>query len=813
LFVVVLISIVEDWKLTGKGFPTQQTSYSFKKKNSIMSLAASGGMGGMGGAAGAGGMAMAHQANAMARPVQNAPPGGANIPGMAPPSSASYALGADLVDKQQQISLKQVKDLSHLPLVAIDLYANHPHVASFPPKSKDPAAPVAPSLIGKMKDKIALKSSEASHKTFRKWLSKSKGYGDLQADVFATADDKSAVVIEGPQKWLGLRRLEDAPEFLRKQVNEDDSATVAIAEEASTAVGFTMANGTLDGSVAQGDDFDRVVCKVRLQTSKKALTVLPEEATQLILNLAQHHVSRKVKVEDEEDIVNYPCCIAVPAPYCTDSAMEALLDATNGTGVLLQRSTCALAGALLPSSEEGKPNLLIDHINQVMQALHKEFQKEQVKNPDAQFEEDQVILLTGVTNDTAECTAIQISTPQRDQQYCIFGHLKVLCNVSYRHENPESIINKCISELFEVLDATAPEADGPVAMVSYGSAEEQKIINAKWEKLKKNLEDWEEVPHFYTKPDCVALGTSVLGAVSHGRLSTVLKVQGKKPKAQLAIRVQNVSPVAVGVMMNYHGGAKNKWLPVKTIFDFDRRVPAGPYQVDLSAAECAVYQSGATGLSDEDLLKAIKDKEGSRYIPKREVAALDLRVQIVQKWTRDGEWKKIGDVMSPLVMVDKDENKTACERVNLELSLGPTGLITHSLVGERESVVQATKSARNSALRYYLGIFLAVAFFGGFLIKSYWEERVFKRDTSRVLAFYKNVVPGSLSDGDFHNARYLVWKYRSKKANLWKNLEKKYGEPVLHEWEWPEEEVVEEEPQEEVNLDEQDAEESKEQDL
>jgi hypothetical protein len=31
-----------------------------------------------------------------------------------------------------------------------------------------------------------------------------------------------------------------------------------------------------------------------------------------------------------------------------------------------------------------------------------------------------------------------------------------------------------------------------------------------------------------------------------------------------------------------------------------------------------------------------------------------------------------------------------------------------------------------------------------------------------------------------------VWKYRYKKQKLWKNLEKKYGEPVLEESEWPE---------------------------
>ena len=101
--------------------------------------------------------------------------------------------------------------------------------------------------------------------------------------------------------------------------------------------------------------------------------------------------------------------------------------------------------------------------------------------------------------------------------------------------------------------------------------------------------------------------------------------------------------------------------------------------------------------------------------------------------------------------------------------------------------MQATKSARNASLQWYLGVFFCIAFFGGFLIKSYWEERVFNRDTRRLLAYYKHVIPGSMSDGDEHNARYLVWKYRGKKEKLWRSLEKKYGEPVLLEYEWPEE--------------------------
>jgi hypothetical protein len=79
---------------------------------------------------------------------------------------------------------------------------------------------------------------------------------------------------------------------------------------------------------------------------------------------------------------------------------------------------------------------------------------------------------------------------------------------------------------------------------------------------------------------------------------------------------------------------------------------------------------------------------------------------------------------------------------------------------------------------------VAVAFFGGLLFKSWFEQYVFNHDTARLLAYYKHVVPGSISDGDIHNAQYLVYKYRNKKEKLWKNLEKKYGVAVLEEHEW-----------------------------
>ena len=131
----------------------------------------------------------------------------------------------------------------------------------------------------------------------------------------------------------------------------------------------------------------------------------------------------------------------------------------------------------------------------------------------------------------------------------------------------------------------------------------------------------------------------------------------------------------------------------------------------------------------------------------------------------------------------------------------------HTLI-DRQSVVQANTSARNSKLRYYIGILLAILFFGGFFVKSYLEERFFERDTKRLLAYYKHVLPGSLADGDLNNARYLVWKYRGKREKLWKRLETKYGEVVrhAHEWEGYDEENKEDEEEEveEQNLDDDD---------
>ncbi len=86
-------------------------------------------------------------------------------------------------------------------------------------------------------------------------------------------------------------------------------------------------------------------------------------------------------------------------------------------------------------------------------------------------------------------------------------------------------------------------------------------------------------------------------------------------------------------------------------------------------------------------------------------------------------------------------------------------------------------------------------------MKSYWEERVFERDTRRLLAYYKHVLPGSLLDGDENNARYVVYKYRHKKEKLWRGLERKYDIPVLQEDEWEEYMANQEDGDEHEDLD------------
>lgn len=718
-----------------------------------MSLATTGiGGAGAGAGAGAGGLTMAHQASAasVAHAPQQHTTANASSTGTAPPPSMA-ALGADLIDKNQTgLSLKQVRSRQHLPIVAIDLFSGDgtAAIAYFPKKPEDPSKGEPPLYVGTVSSDIVFQSnSETAHKSLRKFLSKSKNFLSFQEESLASEasstpvsknkkgktppKESTTVILKKPHHWLGLRRIEQAPNFLLESIGNKVQNTTyttsnelshAIAEDSCADVGISIENSTLDGvSAPQNDDFDRVVAKVRLHSNKKSITVLPEEASQILFHTAQHMVADKIsqssdakaknkniktkKIQsdngEDDEIIEYPVAVALPAWAMHDSAIEAIMDATEGTGVVFPRSIAATAGALLPSLD-GIITPIISRINSVRAALQKQHQKQQAIEQTQEIFEDVILLLVfGMTDTGFECTAIQISSPNLNNISCLFGDLKVLSNVSYQDADPISVMEKCCKELEKNIESVAPESDGPTGIIFYGSADEQEKMKNKWISIKDEQKEWKSVPNFVTPADSVARGLAVMGAVAHGRLTKLTMSQNssgkKKIKTNLGIRVQNVALVAVGVAFNYHGDEENadeKWTQIKTIFDFDRQTPAGPHSIDLNAAECAVRKERgndeADSMSDDVFLKATSQFEGAKGIPVREVAALNLRVQVFEKWNRDGEWIKVGDPMEPLVIrsehsetKDGQEKRTACEAIVLELGVSVTGLLTSSLVGER----------------------------------------------------------------------------------------------------------------------------------
>lgn len=251
---------------------------------------------------------------------------------------------------------------------------------------------------------------------------------------------------------------------------------------------------------------------------------------------------------------------------------------------------------------------------------------------------------------------------------------------------------------------------------------------------------------------------------------------------------------------------------VKVLFDFDRRVPGEPYSLEFTAAECAAIRARGQGdglILAEDLSEdEVKAFTGAKKIPVRVEAALAFKIQVVQKCERNGKWIEVGDALTPLKLKDdeNDEDTKAIEASTLELSLGASGLIMTQFYSDRKSVSEATKSARISKIQNYFLIVFAVLFVGGFLVKSYVEEKIFDRDVAKLLKYYKHVIPDSIHDGDLNHARYMVYKYRNKKKKLWKTLEVKYGIPVQDDYSdlvEEEEDVVElddEEKEEEPDL-------------
>ena len=466
--------------------------------------------------------------------------------------------------------------------------------------------------------------------------------------------------------------------------------------------------------------------------------------------------------DDEEEYMDYPPAFAIPGWATMDSTLEALLDAAGGKSSvcgpsLHQRSVAACVGALLPpptkpttkgtgggnhpgftgtvadvssSNNNNSPTAskLSNLLMETMQTKDADAKKEAAKasalnrntNHPSTDAEDVVpflplVLLVGATQEGIEITAMQISKPQGPDMelHCPFGNIAVVSSVCYAHDDPSSILESTLDEIREQIGVLLPESEEPTAIVTYGSigtqvkmASKLKSVLTKYGIDGQNDDEWDgwdaDIPIISTKEDSVVLGLAVLAASVHGRVKLVVSEKSKdgkyRPRAKLAVAVQDVATCAVAVSFNYFRGMDDRWTEPKVIFDFDRRVPAGPYQIDITAAECAAHirhgkkSNNVNCIEDESvLIDEAKKLEGSRGIPEREEAALQHRFRVFQRTSRKGGeegWIRVGDDMKPLTMQhsQKDEgesgedNLVAIESAVLEISLNTVGLISTRLI-------------------------------------------------------------------------------------------------------------------------------------
>ena len=255
--------------------------------------------------------------------------------------------------------------------------------------------------------------------------------------------------------------------------------------------------------------------------------------------------------------------------------------------------------------------------------------------------------------------------------------------VSNQEDKPYILLESCLKELEHILDTVAPDSDGPAVVLSYGSSPEQDALHqALTTGLKdssSSLASWlQKVPALSPSPEAVPKGCALLGGVALGRVGSR---SGRDNKNNLPVRVQSVATVATAGVARYYTpeqrkkhqtkifqqlqegtGAVDK--RIKVIFNFDRRLPAGPYSMEFKASECVVHKRRSCVAKEKDaettvynqdheedeaFWKAVKDAESSRNIPHREKAALDFTVQSFQKYSRDGPSHPVGNPLAPLV--------------------------------------------------------------------------------------------------------------------------------------------------------------------
>ena len=329
-------------------------------------------------------------------------PGGGH--GAAAPGTSYFALGADLLDKNQSfLNGKGVRSAARLPLVAVDLYGDKCDVSYFPPmeKEEDDGGDEMVAMMRKMAkvkmgvvarsvggysengtDVVLKRDDGDAYKAVKRYLAKGEGFGAVLDDALVVNsardddDDGGLIVIPRPHLMMGARQTKELNPAARAAFasilpdEEDgpksDSPAIDTDDADSPLSAATIAMD--GGSSPRGDDFDRVAFRVRLSSKKKAMTILPEEALALVVARCRRAVKEAhlkslqdetdgltdvEEDEDEEDYVDYPPAFAIPGWANADAAVEALIDAAKGNGTgcgpsLHQRSVAACVGALLP---------------------------------------------------------------------------------------------------------------------------------------------------------------------------------------------------------------------------------------------------------------------------------------------------------------------------------------------------------------------------------------------------------------------------------------------------------------------------------
>lgn len=746
----------------------------------------------------------------MARAMPTMRQGPPKAPNGAKLGPNAAALGADLVDNQKTKTKNLKMSVAHLPIVCVDVFGENcvsyqpPGVVLETKKTKSgkqkvverPVSGAVPQSVGRLKNQgdLVLKADDdAAHKAIRRML---KGSAGAMKKVLAslpdssnTSDDCVTVTLARPANLLGARSLAGVHSSIQSNYS---SATVNNIDE-SEKVKVNVKEQALDGTEATGDDFDRVAFDVKMHSGKSSLALLPEEALSVLIAEAKNMVYDALPLvkeydADDDDAAadddgdddptdSYPVAVALPG-WCGDAAIEAAIEACGSReSMVFKRGVCALASALMDQSLHSK--------------LEKELKdlSENGKGSTAQKAKEQPLLLVaGLTPEGVELHFIQAGKTQASS-LSPFGVLNSIVSNCFQSSTPLSDLPSAFDVLCDNLEALLPERQ-PCAVLTYGSETLQTDLAAELEKL-ATKKGWSTGSCVSSRADAVSAGACAFVAYEHGRLDDDF------------LKAKYVSTCAVGVRCNYFGDDDERKDDsiVQTVFDFDRKLPTSQYSIEFSSAECACVR--ANDGSDDYTMDDVKALEGAKHVQAREEAAKALRVQVVQKFQRDGEWVNVGDEIKPLCMEGEEEGELiGCEEMTHKLVLSSSGLITSSIDGERQSVLHAVKEAQKNKIWYYITVIGAILFFGGFMFKSWYGEVTFKKNTNKLLSYYSHVTPESLAAGDKRQAQYLVWKYGNNIDLLWRRLEVKYGIPVPDSWPDNEEGTEEEQI---VDMDEEEA--------